>query len=272
MGQAWNQINVADQNPTIPQNRNHGQTNDSLELLWCFDSNGRYIDRKRLWKKNGSEYRQCGNLHKLAKQINELPYKSLRYIFLSVGTNDLDDKDHDQVIGELQLLIDDTRKRYPGIKFIINEFLPRGDERNTEVGKFNTALNEFGSTQPDITIASQQNMYDSSMFYDTKHLRESKVPLYAKNIIRAMLKAYRITDKKELFVPAGEVLRSTSAQPTMTKQRLHESANYDGSRENTPIPNAYPDRKENKDKENKEMIIRNALMQFSEVLVKCIQR
>ena len=36
---------------------------------------------------------------------------------------------------------------------------------------------------------------------------------------------------------------------------------------------AYPDRKENTNNESSnEMIIRNALMQFGEVLVKCIQR
>ena len=88
-----------------------------------------------------------------------------------------------------------------------------------------------------------------------------------------MLKAYAITDKKELFVPAGEVLRSTSKQPSTTKRRLNESTNYNGSRENISTPNAYPDRKENNDNESSnEMLIRNALMQFGEVLVKCIQR
>ena len=115
-------------------------------------------------------------------------------------------------------------------------------------------------------------MYDSSMFYDAKHLRESKVPLYAKNIIRAMLKAYGITDKKELFVPAGEILRPTSVQITGTKQRPHESAIFDRSTEYTPTPNTYHDRTERNDNISKEMVIRNALMQFSEVLVKCIQR
>ena len=41
------------------------------------------------------------------------------------------------------------------------------------------------------------------MFYDTKHLSESKVPIYAKNIINALLKAYGIKEKRELFASSG---------------------------------------------------------------------
>ena len=159
---------------------------DALELLMCFDSNGKHIDRKKLWKKNGSEYKQCGSLHKLSEEINKLPYTSLKYILISVGTNDLDEKDHEQVLAELEFMIIDVRARFPGIKFIINELLPRRDERNSEVGKFNFKLGEYGKTQPDITIASQNNITDMSMFYDAKHLLESKVPIYAKNIIIAI--------------------------------------------------------------------------------------
>ena len=182
-----------------------GDTKDALELLLCFDSNGKHIDRKKLWKKNGSEYKQCGSLHKLSGEIRKLPYRTLKYILISVGTNDLDEKDHEQVLGELDLLIMDIRSRFPGIKFIINELLPRRDDRNSEVGKFNFGLGEYGNTKPDITIASQHNITDMSMFYDTKHLSESKVPIYAKNIIIAMLKAYGIKDKRELFaIPGGQ--------------------------------------------------------------------
>ena len=95
---------------------------------------------------------------------------------ISVGTNDLDEKDHNQVLGELELLLNDVRARFPGVKFIINELLPRLDQRNEEVGRFNTGLQNLKNNQPDITVASQQNMVDPSFYRVAKHLHESKVP------------------------------------------------------------------------------------------------
>ena len=74
--------------------------------------------------------------HKLSQEIGKLPYKYLKYILISVGTNDLDEKDHQQVIGELELLVADIRTKYPGIQFIINEVLPRSDHRNSEVSNY----------------------------------------------------------------------------------------------------------------------------------------
>ena len=112
---------------TATDSRNSNRTiasgNDTLELFLCFDSNGRYVDRKKLWKKNGSEYKQCGTLRKVSEELAKLPYKNIKYFLISVGTNDLDSKDHQQVLGELERLINDTSVKYPGIKFIINEFL-----------------------------------------------------------------------------------------------------------------------------------------------------
>ena len=252
---------------------------EALDLLWVFDSNGRFIDTKRLWKKKGSQYKQCGTLHKIAELVREFPYKSLKYIFLSVGTNDLDTKDHDQVLGELMLLVDEIRAKYPGIKFIINELLPRRDNRNTEVGKFNAGLNEFASSLDDITIASQTNMSDTTMLHDVKHLREDKVPLYAKNIIRAMLTAYGIREKSELFVDQGERFHPTSNQRRSIQDRFKSLANYNTTSNKYIFPpkTNYNSRQgSNNDSSNNtpsnETVIRNALMQFGEVLVKCIQR
>ena len=157
----------------------------TLELLLCFDSNGRHIDRKKLWKKNNSEYKRCATLHRVSEEIKNLQYKDIQHILLSVGTNDLDTKDYDQVLGELKLLINDVRAKYPKVKFIINEFLPRNDARNGEVEKFNFHLEKFANLQQDITVASQADLNDVSVLSDSKHLLPDKVPRYAKNIIKA---------------------------------------------------------------------------------------
>ena len=280
---------------SVNHEQSRGVMKDALELLLCFDSNGKHIDRKKLWKKNDSEYKQCGSLHKLAEEINKLPYKSLKYILISVGTNDLDVKDHEQVLGELEIIISDIRSRFSGIKFIINEFLPRRDNRNNEVVKFNAGLTEYARGHHDITIASQQNITDMSMLYDAKHLLESKVPIYAKNIIIALLEAYGIRDKRELFViPSHASGRSNGIQDHMmniadyrkedafqprsnntmynNNNSSSSSNNNNNNNNNNNGSNRNETNRSSNDARSKESVIRDAIMQFSDVILKCIQR
>ena len=93
-------------------------THDTIdtELLLCFDSNGKYIDRKKLWKVNDSVYKTCSTLHDVSRTLNfDKPGGRIRYLLLNVGVNDLDTKDHDQVFGEMELLLGHARTQYPGI-------------------------------------------------------------------------------------------------------------------------------------------------------------
>ncbi len=287
------QHHLAHETPPVNQSQNniHSDTGrsawehkESLELLLCFDSNGKHIDRRRLWKKNGSDFKTCGTLHNLSELLKKLTYKQLKHIFISVGTNDLDLKDHEQVFGELRMVVDDIRGRFPGIKIIINELLPRKDARNAEVSRFNGLLGDFASSQADITVATQRTFTDMSMFFDDKHLHSSKVPVYAKNIINALLKAYGIQSKSELFLsPNGNQRVRTDASPTYgnnIQNRMKRIADYGSFDERSTQPPSLPPQQSsmnfrggttNQSQRNNE-IIREALVNFSNVIMKCIQR
>ena len=41
-----------------------------MDLLICFDSNREIIDRDKLWKKEGTAYKNCGQLHDVEKVID----------------------------------------------------------------------------------------------------------------------------------------------------------------------------------------------------------
>ncbi len=253
----------------------------------------------------------------LSEQIKKLTYKQVKYIFISVGTNDLDLKDHKQVFGELLILIDDIRARFPGIKIIINELLPRKDARNNEVGKFNAVLSTFTNSQEDITVALQR-ITDMSMFYDNKHLYPIKVGVYAKNIINALLKAYGIQDKSELFSSPrirdihsenmnfqnrnmdrneygerheydqqrvrsttnaghdeyGQQARNVRVDSEHIQNRMFRIADYTDSEHSVSRPqgNKTSVVNGNDNQTNNNEIIRDALVQFSNVIMKCIQR
>ena len=118
-----------------------------------------------------------------------------------MGTNDLENKHYLQVLDELKQVLDDVRYRFPGVKLIVSELLPRNDTKDGEVKCFNTVLKSYAEQHTDITIATHHNMRDPqfTMFYDKKHIRENNVPRFAKNLIRAMLSAYKIQSKSELY-------------------------------------------------------------------------
>ncbi len=273
--------------PMYSNDRESRNTEESLELLLCFDSNGKHIDRRRLWKKNGSEFKTCGTLHSLAEHVKKLTYKKVKHILISVGTNDLDLKDHGQVFGELVIVVDEIRARFQGIKFVINELLPRKDDRNEEVAKFNGLLNKLATSHGDITIATQRN-FTEIMFVDNKHLHSSKVPIYAKNIINALLRSYGIKEKKELFPqptippipPFSQIAASpvqynstvSQFQPNDIRSRMKKIANY-GYPEERYVENIQHNNINTQvEASNNDEIIRNALQQFSNVILKCIQR
>ena len=83
-------------------------------------------------------------------------------------------------------------------------------------------------------------MTDLSMLYDAKHLLPEKVPIYAKNIIIAMLKAYGIKDKQELFSTPGGQQHTTFGRPNI-QNRMMNIANYSGDeiKRHVLAPNNY---------------------------------
>ena len=174
---------------------------EDVEILMCFDSNGKHIDRKKLWKLNNSVYKRCPTIFSVSHLIKNEDIKDLKYILLSIGVNDLDDKDHTQVFGEMRTLINQIRLKYPGIKIIIGEATPRNDARDEEVKRYNRLLKDFASDNADTTVAMHENLRDPtwSMYYDAKHIHEQKIAKFAANFIRALKVAYNINNKSELF-------------------------------------------------------------------------
>ena len=190
-------------NRDAQENTRKEDQSQNLDLLICFDSNWQYMNRRKLWKEKGSDLKRCGTLFEVSRVVKNSCVKELKYLLLHVGTNDLDNKDYLQVLDELKQLLKDARRRFPGVKFIISEMLPRNDARDEDVQCFNAMLKSHAERDDvtDITIATHHNMRDPTftMFYDEKHLKRNSAPRFAKNLIRAMLFAYNIQSKSELY-------------------------------------------------------------------------
>ena len=224
------------QPPPPPQSSYQPNTADEkLDLLICFDSNWQHVDRRKLWKVNGSELKRCGTLFDVSRVITSSSIKQLLHLLLHVGTNDLDNKDHKQVFGELELLLEAIRLKFPGISIVISELLPRNDHRDAEVKLFNQVLMDYVLNHQDVTIARHHNMRDPgySMFYDEKHIKDTAVSRFSANLIRALLKSYKIKSKSELFATTGN--RTQSAFPLMRNMQAYpstEQRSYGNSQNN----------------------------------------
>ena len=81
------------------------------DIIMFFDSNGKNIDRKKLWKLNNSVFTRCGQLHDVSEYIDKTNIEESNYILLNVGCNDLDQKDHEQVFGESVTILDQIRNK-----------------------------------------------------------------------------------------------------------------------------------------------------------------
>ena len=115
---------------------------------------------------------------------------------MSVGCNDLDVKEGNEVFASIKSTVEKVKSLYPQVKVIISEITPRMDDLDTNVKAVNTMLNEFVKWSDDTFITRNSNLRDQDFYYDNKHLKESCIPRFAANIKRALRAAYGIVQHK----------------------------------------------------------------------------
>ena len=100
-----------DKDNLLQQPANETSEKKKAEIMMIFDSNRKHLDRKKLWKLDSSIFKRYDNLHEVNKAIDESEVEELNYILISIGVNDLDLKDHMQVFGELEAIINKIREK-----------------------------------------------------------------------------------------------------------------------------------------------------------------
>ena len=96
-----------------PSNRQNTDNNTrrgikDLDILFCMDSNRRFIDFRKLWTIKGSQIQACGNLNEVKAFIQNCNIRTLQHILINVGVNDLDTKNAETVFE------DKTYREYAG--------------------------------------------------------------------------------------------------------------------------------------------------------------
>ena len=141
-----------------------------VEILFCMDSNRKYIDFRKLWTLKGSRRKPCGNIRELNKFIDNNDIHSLKYILINVGVNDIDTRSGEEVYESLRETVEKLKTKYIGISIILGELTPRGDHRDAEGVKCNVLINQLAENDDQITVAHHFNLRDEehTMFEDIK--------------------------------------------------------------------------------------------------------
>ena len=170
---------------------------NNTEIIMCFDSNGRFINLRKLWTLKGTQVKSCGNLAEVNKIIDSnIKYTKLKYFFMNVGCNDLDNHNAEEVFRKIQNTSEKLKMLHPDLKIIVSEIIPRMDDKDDRVKETNLLLNKYVHTVGNIYVVHNYNLRDPDFFTDAKHLRENCIPRLAANIKRSLYKAYNLTPFK----------------------------------------------------------------------------
>ena len=200
-----------------------GRRDNTTELLFLTDSNARYLDYRRLWTLRGTRFQTCYTM----EDVNQLwcdgreQFDNLKYIFISVGTNDLEKKTAHELFTSKRKFVQKVSETYPGMKFILSEVTPRMDEIDARVKEVNTLLNQYVIGHENIFLTKNSNLRKPQNFFtDGKHLKHDIIPLFASNIKRALREAYGIKFEKK-----PHTTRDRPPPPTTTRDRPPPSMN-----------------------------------------------
>ena len=175
------------------ENEQDRRVNDRTKLIMCMDSNSKYLDPRKLWDLDGTEHKRCYTLSQVSQIVSRnIEYSNLKYFLISVGCNDLDNKEPEEVFNAIREIAVQLKTSYPEIKIIIGEITPRMDARDPAVIETNNMINEFSRDLEHIFVIKNSNLRDKKFFYqgDAKHIRKYCIGRFAANIKHTLRVAY----------------------------------------------------------------------------------
>ena len=171
----------------------HTRVDDKTKLIMCMDSNSKFLDQRKLWDLDGTQYRRCYTLAQVKVVLNrDVKYTNLKYFLISVGCNDLDYGEAAQVFADMKEIVLNLQQAYPGIKIIIGEITPRMDDRDEVVKDINFLIQQFGKSSENVFVIDNSNLRNKKFFYagDSKHIRKDCIGRFAANIKHTLRVAY----------------------------------------------------------------------------------
>ena len=200
---------------TTPNTRNQQQRTEKANAVILCDSNGKYLNLKKLCPDRNTSYFRCHTIKQGTEIIDSSQFDSPQIILLHTGTNDLEKTSSvNQLTVEITELIKTTAKKYPTSKVLYSTLLPRRDVSNDEISKINTQIEKRCSHLANVHLIDHTNLMQQNVLHDLKHLNQLGVKLFAKNL-KTVIYGRRQTTQRNRNARETSIRENSSARKFM---------------------------------------------------------
>ncbi|XP_030253411.1 uncharacterized protein LOC115569568 [Sparus aurata] len=158
-----------------PEPASHNNT----EIIFLCDSNGKYINMKRLFPGRRSKMIWSPTISEAIKKLATTDLQGVKHILIHTGTNDLT---HNKNIPQsLRQVAERATSVAPTARVTISTLLPRRDVPQHEINKINAEISKACTGIPNVHMAHHAEILCQHL-YDSLHLNQSGVRLFIKDI------------------------------------------------------------------------------------------
>ena len=188
--------NQTQNNATLSQTQTKNNSTPSKTqlpdyVLLITDSNGKRFKPDLLCPTSNVESQIKYKLKDVQKHIDDCQHIP-KTVIIHCGTNDLESEDTAKVIQECKSLLQSIKKKFSNSRIIYSSLLPRQDFYQDDVEEINKCIKDFCISE-NIAFVENNNISKPNLFHDHKHLNDTGVKFFAKNI----KSAYYETPTKE---------------------------------------------------------------------------
>lgn len=153
---------------------------EQTEIALLIDSNGKFIDLKKLFPRHRAVKHWCPNTDKALELLTESQLGHPSHIIIHTGTNDLRSQ-QDRVSDSLRAVVEKARHTFPNSKIILSTLLHRKDFHPNTINKINANISRHCALVPNVYLAHHPDL-DTDCLYDHVHLYKNLVHILAKRL------------------------------------------------------------------------------------------
>ncbi|XP_030609910.1 uncharacterized protein LOC115797469 [Archocentrus centrarchus] len=178
------------QNPVSPPEDNHDLQTPSTsraarqvqesEIIILIDSNGKFINEKKLFPKHEVNKINCPNTEKALELLTEEKLGSPSHIIIHTGSSDLRKK-QERLSESLERVIEKASDTFPSSRVVMSALLPRRDLHFDTIHNINTKLEKACHKFKNVYFAKHPTL-GFSCLHDDVNLSKEKVPIFARTL------------------------------------------------------------------------------------------
>ena len=207
------------------------QNSQQAEVVILIDSNGKFIDEKRLFPKHKAVKMRCQNTKKALELLNEETIGKPSHIIIHTGTNDIQSQ-QEKVDKSINAVIDKASATFPQARVVISSLLPRKDIHLDTINRINHSVSRHAANKANISVATHSMLHIGNL-YDNVHLRKDAVAAFTKSLKDAAL-------NRQCLQPRPDVQHKPRHPPHGPKGRLPAWRGHQDSHHMQGKPPATP--------------------------------